>query len=253
MKYQQVKTTTKNIRASKLQLYVLSILRCKKRYFEQNLNVYTLTSGLQVTWHRALSFFMFFVSMFVIATVWIYGLCLMDSEKCSYEKNISINKALAGVLLFFGVIGISTSVIGLSLVRRYGPAFGIFQVTLTRNGLLRQMTDFNANYDEIQRRNNLYRQAHGQTSPEGGVVNFAFVPPTPPPYSETDVQISVISDTTLSNSYVGESSSDDWNSPPKYGRHLETIPLEPPPPYSELATERRSHDVQNSDSSSRPE
>lgn len=192
----------------------------------------------QLNWHRILSFFMFFVCIFGLAVVWMYGLCLMSDMECSYDANVSENKTIAIALFALGCIGFVSAAIGVGLIRSFGLAFGL--VTLEgRNGTSRYTGRQRQVIDEIRRQNEIARQeqldqARFPNLPPGlqGCTNFGFDPPSPPAYSVNAVQVSAISSGQINLVPTDIISSD----PPKYSDIEPQVVLSDlPPPYTERA------------------
>lgn len=166
----------------------------------------------------------------------------MKDTECSYKGSEKENRILASVLFSLGAVGLISAAVGVGLIRSFGLAFGVVTVE-GRRGVIRYMGYDRGVLNDIRRQNEISRQerldnqARNQTLPPGlqGFTNFGFEPPSPPPYSQNDVQVSIISNgqtspiTTSNNDVI----SDD---PPKYSDiELTVVTNELPPPYTESA------------------
>ncbi|KAL4235170.1 hypothetical protein ACF0H5_006808 [Mactra antiquata] len=199
-----------------------------------------------ITWHRILSFLMFFGCVFGLAIIWMYGLCMMSGEECSYETHEMENKISSMISFVLGIVALFTAAAGLLLVQKFGPAFGIELNNGERNRL-RFGGGFGGNViDELRRQNEqMQRQldlVNNTNMPPGlqGITNYGFEPPTPPPYSPTAVEFSLSSCVNSSTSHLPQQNTDATTSspvsadPPKYSElEIGVLPCEPPPPYKE--------------------
>lgn len=190
---------------------------------------------------------MFFGCVFGLAIIWMYGLCMMAENDCSYENYERENKIMAYIAFVIGILALFSSATGLLIVQKYGPAFGI-QITSGQRGGLRYVGFRDNIIDELRRQNEQMQrqldQVHSPNSnmPPGlqGITNYGFEPPTPPPYSPTAVEVSLSSNGDSSVSHIQQqnsiatTSSPTAEDPPKYSEiDIGVLPSEPPPPYKE--------------------
>ncbi|KAH3772791.1 hypothetical protein DPMN_174137 [Dreissena polymorpha] len=222
-------------------LFVSSLLSCRvynKNPFFTSSEVARREVLCAVSWHRTLSFYMLFVCLFSLATLWIYGLCVMDDDVCSYENNIRFNRVLAGLAFTFCCAGVVSSVFGISLICFFGKAFGLVHIP-GRGSTLRFSGSLGPSRDFIPHQNDAFwPQTDGQfrhNSASDRLFNIGFEPMFPPPYCAWDASVSVINDRVAeSYSYYG---------PPKYddiGFSANTyeaavLPVDQPPPYTHPA------------------
>lgn len=195
-----------------------------------------------LNWHRGVSFFMFFICVFGLAIIWMYGLCVMKETECSYNDYVQTNKNFAIIVFALGCVGLITSAVGVALIRKFGEAFGL-QVVPGRRGGLRYVGFPNDVISELRRQNaEMQRQLNSShinytNMPPGcqGFTNYGFEPPSPPPYSPTSMELSVSGavQPSLNQQTISTEFPVSIN-PPKYS-DLEhsVIPNEPPPAYKE--------------------
>lgn len=201
----------------------------------------------QINWHRVISFMMFFVCVFGLAIIWMYGLCVMSETKCSYEEHIQTNKTISIIVFVLGCVGLVTSAFGVALIRKFGQGFGL-QVIPGQRGGLRYVGFSDDVVSELRRQNaEMQRQLGMQNNypqlPPGcqGFTNYGFEPPTPPPYSPTAVGVSIIDGTCqpVQNQHTNLN-------PPKYSDLQPSVfPNEPPPAYKETSGDGDNTENQN--------
>jgi hypothetical protein len=164
---------------------------------------------------------MFFIHVFGLAIIWMYGLCVMDETECSYDDYFNSNKTLAIASFVVGCVGLVSSAVGVVLMRKFGSAFGIRYYTPRRGA-----------HRHARCRDNVLRRQNEEMQRQG-FSNYGFEALTPPPYSPRDIEISVVSNIFPN---ISSCSYTVYGGPPKYSDlEITVLPGEAPPPYKETA------------------
>ena len=157
--------------------------------------------------------------------------------QCSYDHDVTENRVLAIIIFILGIVAIATSAAGIALIRKFSDAFGLsFGVEDPGpwpSARYRRPHRHGASGDqrEIEERRHSQLQNNPfaftlDSSGGGGEVNLGFVPPELPPYTPP-ADGSTLTDKPPDFDAVVTSQI------PTVSYRVDSIPQEPPPPYTE--------------------